>query len=132
MYLPDHSGASVWGGVRSGNGPSRRPGSERHPRTGRVHGRCGTFAQTGRRRAPGSAEPGAGRRATAEAAARKEVDGQEAFTVTSANETGALTSKPIAPWEKVQSVTVRIDAPSRVTVKVEPTAAMERVSHPLL
>ena len=71
-------------------------------------------------------------RAAADAATRKEVDGQEAFTVTSANETGALTSKPMAPWEKVLSVTVMIDAPSSVTVNVEPMAAMDSVCHALV
>ncbi len=75
---------------------------------------------------------GGGSPSRREAAARKAVDGQDAFTVTSANETGALTSKPIAPWEKVLSVTVRIDAPSRVTVNVEPTALIERVCHALV
>jgi len=118
--------------VGSGNGPSRRAGSERHPRTGRVHSRCGTFAQSGPGRAPRSAEPGAGRRAAVEDGARQRVHGQEAFTVTSAKETGALTSKPMAPWEKVPSVTVMIDAPSSVTVNVEPSATMDSACHVLV
>lgn len=52
--------------------------------------------------------------------------------MTSSKAMGALTSNPIAPWEKVASIAVTINSPSNVTVNVEPTAAMLSWCQPLV
>jgi hypothetical protein len=97
---------------------SRRPEAIPETENGRLTGRDASFRRSG----DCAREGGGGCRRAAPTVGAP----YDAVTLTLSYSIGELASKPMAPWLEELSVTVMIGTPSRLTLKVEPTAVMER------